>query len=120
ARGHIQAMEQGRPGETYIIAGPRHTFEQAFALAASMANVRAPFLHPGPTTMRAAAAVAEVAGRFTTLPPSLTPEALRVLAGTTYFGSNERAVRELGFRPRPLEEGLGQTLEHELRQLGRS
>lgn len=120
ARGHIQAMEQGTPGETYIIAGPRHTFEQAFTLAASMANVRAPFLHPGPTAMRAAAAVAEVAGHFMTLPPSLTPEALRVLAGTTYFGSNEKAVRELGFRARPLEEGLGQTLEHELRQLGRT
>ena len=57
--------------------------------------------------------------RFVTLPPAFTPEALRVLAGTTYFGSNEKAVRELGFAARPLEEGLAQTLEHELRLLGR-
>ena len=34
ARGHIQAMEKGVPGETYIITGPRHTFEEAFALVA--------------------------------------------------------------------------------------
>jgi nucleoside-diphosphate-sugar epimerase len=119
ARGHILAMEQGRPGETYIIAGPQHTFEYAFDLAASLAKVRAPIVHPGPTVMRAMAAMMSVAGRFATLPPALTPEALRVLAGTTYLGSNEKAVRELGFDARPLEEGMAQTLEHELRLLGR-
>jgi nucleoside-diphosphate-sugar epimerase len=61
-----------------------------------------------------------VVGRFVTLPPALMPEALRVVAGTTYFGSNEKAIRELGFSPRPLEEGMAQTLEHELRLLGRA
>jgi nucleoside-diphosphate-sugar epimerase len=120
ARGHILAMEQGKPGETYIIAGPRHTFEYAFDLAASIAKVRAPMLHPGPHAMRAMAAVMSGVGRLVTLPPAFTPEALRVLAGTTYFGSNEKAVRELGYSPRPLEEGMAQTLEHELRVLGRA
>ena len=119
ARGHILAMEQGTSGETYIIAGPRHTFEQAFQLAASIAKVRAPFLHPGPTAMRAIAAVSEMAERFFALPPAFSPEALRVLAGTTYFGSNEKAARELGYRARPLDEGMAQTLEHEMRLVGR-
>lgn len=120
ARGHIQAMELGKAGESYIIAGPRHTFEHAFDLAASIAKVRAPMFHPGPTTMRAMAMATELAGRFVNLPPALTPEALRVLAGTTYFGSSEKAIREIGFSVRPLEEGMAQTLEHELRVLGRS
>ena len=119
ARGHILAMEKGRPGETYIIAGPRHPFEEAFSLAANLARVRAPMLHPGPHAMRAMAVLMKGAERFVTLPPAFTPEALRVLAGTTYFGSNEKAVRELGFTARPLDEGLAQTLEHELRLLGR-
>ena len=119
ARGHIQAMEKGRPGETYIITGPRHTFEAAFDLAARLARVRAPMMHPGPHTMRAMAGIMKGVGRFVKLPPALQPEALRVLAGTTYFGANEKAVRELGFTARPLEEGLAQTLEHELRLLGR-
>ncbi len=70
--------------------------------------------------MRATAAVMSFADRFVTLPPALTPEALRVLAGTTYLGSNEKAVRELGFKPRSLEEGMVQALEHELRLLGRT
>lgn len=120
ARGHILAMEKGKSGETYIIAGPRHTFEYAFDLSASIAKVRAPLFHPGPTAMRGMAAMMSVAERFAKLPSAFTPEALRVLAGTTYFGSNEKAIRELGFSPRPLEEGMAQTLEHELRLLGRA
>jgi len=120
ARAHILAMEKGKPGETYIIAGPRHTFENAFDLAASIAKVRAPFLHPGPHAMRAMAATMSVAEKFFKLPPAFTPEALRVLAGTTYYGANDKAVKELGFSPRPLEEGLAQSLEHELRVLGRA
>ena len=31
ARGHILAMDKGRPGETYIIAGSVHTIEDTFA-----------------------------------------------------------------------------------------
>ena len=70
--------------------------------------------------MRAMAITASVVERFFTIPPALTPEALRVLAGTTYFGSNEKAVRELGFAPRPLEEGMAQTLEHAQRLIRRN
>ena len=119
ARGHILAMEKGRSGENYIITGPRHTFQEAFEIAARLAKVRAPILHPGPRTMRAAAALMGLVGRFANLPPAFTAEALRVLAGTTYFGANEKAIRELGFTVRPVEEGLAHTLEHELRVLGR-
>ncbi|OFW36892.1 MAG: epimerase [Acidobacteria bacterium RIFCSPLOWO2_12_FULL_67_14b] len=120
ARAHILAMEKGRPGETYIIAGPRHTFEEAFGLAARLAKVRPPFFHPGPHTMRALAFLMKGAGRIANLPPALRPETLRVMAGTTYFGSPDKAARELGFAARPLEEGFAQTLEHELRALGRA
>lgn len=119
ARGHILAMEKGAPGETYIITGPRHTFEHGFDVAAKLGRVRAPLMHPGPRTMRSAAALMGLVGRFATLPVALQPESLRVLAGTTYFGANDKAVRELGFAARPLEEGLAQTLEHELRAIGR-
>ena len=120
ARAHILALEKGRPGESYIITGPRHTFEYAFDLAASIAKVRPPVVHPGPTAMKAMASATGAVGRIVKLPPAFTPEALRVLAGTTYFGANAKAVRELGFSARPLEEGMAQTLEHELRLLGRA
>jgi nucleoside-diphosphate-sugar epimerase len=120
ARGHLQAMERGQPGESYIITGPRHTFEEVFDLAAAISGVRRPFIHPGPRTMRIVARMMGLVSAFADLPPALSPEALRVLAGTTYFGASDKAVRELGFAVRPLQEGLDQTIEHELRLLQRS
>ena len=47
-----------------------------------------------------------------------TSLSLRVVAGATYLGGNERARRELGWAPRPLREGLGETLRHEMALLG--
>ena len=120
ARAHILAMEQGRPGETYIITGPRHSFEEAFDLVAGLAKVRRPLLHPGPRLLRGAAWLTERLQRAVHLPPVLTPEALRVLAGVTYYGCSDKAARELGFAARPLAEGMEQTLEHELRELQRA
>ena len=52
------------------------------------------------------------------LPPAASPESLRVLAGVTYLGTAARAREELGWTPRPLREGLMDTLRHEMRLLG--
>jgi nucleoside-diphosphate-sugar epimerase len=119
ARGLRQAMEQGRPGETYLLTGPIHTFEEAFDLAAHIARKRAPMFHPRPVVMRGLAKlVSTLEGWDMHLP--ITSEALRLMAGTTWIGSSARAEKELGFTARPLEEGLRHTIEHELRQLGMS
>ena len=116
ARGHILAMEKGKPGETYIIAGPRHTFEYAFDLAASIAQgPRADVASRARTRCAPWRRPCRCVGRFVTLPPAFTPEALRVLAGTTYFGSNEKAIRELGFCPASPRRRDGADAEHELR-----
>ena len=45
-------------------------------------------------------------------------EYLRVIAGVTYIGNNAKAVRELGYNPRPLQVGLAETMQHEMRLLG--
>ncbi|MDH4067123.1 MAG: NAD-dependent epimerase/dehydratase family protein [Acidobacteriota bacterium] len=119
ARAHILAMERGRSGEAYIITGPRHSFEHAFDLIASLAGVRPAVLHPGPRMLRSAAWLMEQLNGAVELPAMLTPEALRVMAGVTYFGSSDKAARELEFTARPLAEGMEQTLEHELRELQR-
>jgi nucleoside-diphosphate-sugar epimerase len=117
ARGLRQAMDAGKPGQSYLLTGPVHTFEEAFALAARLAGKRAPLLHPPPFVMRAAAAVTALLERWEFTPP-IAAEALRLMAGTTWIGSSAKAERELGWSARPLDEGLRHTIEHELRQLG--
>ncbi len=52
------------------------------------------------------------------LPEAYTREGLRGIAGVTYIGDNSKARRELGYNPRPLQEGLAETLQHEMRLLG--
>jgi nucleoside-diphosphate-sugar epimerase len=104
AHAHALAMEKAAPGRTYIIAGPPHTMVEAFEIAERITGLAAP---------RA------LSPRLVGLLAAITrSETLRVAAGVTYLGSNARARRDLGFDPRPLEDGLRQTLEHEMAGLG--
>jgi nucleoside-diphosphate-sugar epimerase len=118
AQGHIQAMEQGRPGESYIIAGPTHTLIEAIELAERITGIAAPRLRAAPGALKAVAALMGLVERVVPVPASYTAEYLRVSAGVTYIGSNAKARRELGYRPRPLAEGLAATLLHEMALLG--
>jgi nucleoside-diphosphate-sugar epimerase len=120
ARGHILAMERGGPGESYAICGPAHTLVEAFDMAEQITGIPAPRVRVPPGVLRAAAAVMERIEHMVELPlpETYSAEGLRVVAGVTYLGDNNKARRELGFNPRPLEEGLRETLLHEMRLLG--
>ena len=118
ARAHILAMEKGRPGETYILGGPPHTLVEALNIAQELTGVRAPRAAPA-GMFKALSVVMGVVELVVPLPPFFTREALRSLAGVTYIGDNAKARRELGYNPRPLKDGLAETLEHEMRLLGR-
>lgn len=113
ARGHILAMERGVPGRSYFLAGPVHTIVEAMDLAAEITGLPAPRLKLPPRVVRGAARLMTPVDWLVPLPSRLTPESLRVIGGVTYIGSNDRARRELGWRPRPLREGLTETLRHE-------
>jgi nucleoside-diphosphate-sugar epimerase len=117
ARGHILAMEQGKPGESYIIAGPTHTLVEAMKLAQRITGVPAPREVP-PTMIKAAAAVMGVAEKVVPVPDEYSAEFLRISAGVTYIGSNAKASRDLGYNPRSLEVGLTETLQREMELLG--
>ena len=119
ARGLRQAMEAGRTGESYLLTGPVHTFQDAFALAARIASKRPPPLHPPRFVMRSLASVTALGERLG-IKGLYNAETLRLMAGTTWIASSAKAERELGFTVRPLDEGLRHTIEHELRQLGMS
>lgn len=115
ARAHILTMDKGRVGETYIVAGPSHTMTDALRVAQQITGIKPPSFQPPPGLLKAAAAVMGLVGRVATLPPALTAEGLRTLAGVTYLGSNAKARRALGYAPRPLADGLRDTLAWEAR-----
>jgi nucleoside-diphosphate-sugar epimerase len=118
AAGHVLAMEKGEAGRSYFLTGPVHTMEEAIDMAAAITGIRAPRLRLPPAAIRAASLLMAPIEKLLPVPPQYTAEGLRVLAGVTYIGSNARARRELGWRARPLRDGLMDLLRHEMRLLG--
>jgi nucleoside-diphosphate-sugar epimerase len=115
AQGHSLAMEKGTIGESYIIAGEPHSLVGAFKLASEITGKPAPKTISD-KTFRLLSRLVKPFDGF--LPPTYTSEGLRVVAGVTYWGDNGKARRELGYNPRPLREGWGETLLHEMKFLG--
>lgn len=114
-QGHILAMEKGKSGETYIIAGEPVKVADAFLLASQITGRRAPMVVPH-QMIKLMSYLARPFDNW--LPESYTSEGLRIVAGVTYLGDNSKAKRELGYNPRPLREGWEQTLRHEMNLLG--
>jgi len=108
AEGHMLAMEQGENGREYMLAGPAATLADGLRLAARLAGTPGPVVIPT-SVMRVTAAIADVVGRVVPLPATYQAETLRSSIAT-YLGRADRAQRELGWRPRPLDEGLAETV----------
>ena len=116
ANAHWLAMEKGKVGENYNICGATHTFINALELAKEITGVKLPMAVPA-GMIRAMSAMMYVLDKFIPVPESYTGEGLRIIAGVTYIGGNAKAKRELGFNPRPLKEGLAETLKHKIKLL---
>lgn len=114
AQGHILAMEKGRIGESYIIAGEPRAIADAFQLASQITGKRAPMVVSHRILGLMSVLIKPLDG---IMPPTYTSEGLRVVAGVTYLGDNSKAKRELGYNPRPFREGWGETLLHEMKLL---
>ncbi len=67
--GHVLAMEQGRAGRNYFLAGPVHTMIEAIALASSITGIPAPRVHVPRPVFSVASTIAGVVDRSISLPP---------------------------------------------------
>lgn len=109
ARGHVLAMERGEPGQSYMLTGPQIRLADGLRQVAAIAGTPGPRVLPE-RIVRATAGVLGAVGKVVPLPPGYAAETMR--AGlATYYGTSERAQQELGWRPRPLEQGLRETVE---------
>jgi nucleoside-diphosphate-sugar epimerase len=118
ARGHLLAMDRGRVGECYHLAGPVATLVEALALAERITGIRGPGWVAPRALLRTLAAMLTPVAAVLPLEGQYHPENLRVVGGATYLGRSDKAQRELGWTARPLAEGLRETLLHEMRLLG--
>ena len=110
ALGHLQAAEKGRVGERYILGCENLTLEVILRRLASIAGKPAP-------NLKVPYAVAYAAGVFSTAWADITGRApLAPLEGVRMarkkmFVSHEKAERELGYSPGPIDTALTRAVE---------
>ncbi len=112
AAGIVLALDKGKPGETYILSGPATTIREAIGVVAGVTGRKAPTRAVPVSLMKAMIPIGPLVGKMMGQPPNLR-ELISAADGVTFWATNEKASRELGYAPRGLEEGLRQTLEAE-------
>jgi dihydroflavonol-4-reductase len=111
AEGHVLAEEKGRVGERYILTGHDVTLADFAARVGRIAGVRVPKLKVPAALGVPVASLMEAAARRSGKEPMVTAKEARFTASSPHF-SNEKAVRELGLRIRPLDETLQRAVEY--------
>jgi nucleoside-diphosphate-sugar epimerase len=94
--------EKGRIGQSYVLGGEVTTLAELVRRAAAVGGHRAPRLATPTWPLRLAAPLVRRIG------PDLG-ELVSASAGVTYWASDAKARRELGYAPRDLEAGLSAT-----------
>jgi dihydroflavonol-4-reductase len=117
ADAHLRAMENGLPGEEYIVASQARTMAEVLGCAEEITGVPSP--RPVPDTVFATlSTVMRNVERVTRPPEGFESEMLDFLAGRQWYVDNTKATRELGVEFRSLEGGLRDYLPWEIDQLG--
>ncbi|MGZ5337442.1 MAG: NAD-dependent epimerase/dehydratase family protein [Solirubrobacterales bacterium] len=112
ADGILRALDDGKPGEAYVLGGQIGTIRDLIETLAEVTDRKAPKRTMPVGLMKASAPLGPVVGPLLGYPPNLK-ELIATSDGVTWWASHEKAKRELGYAPRDLEQGLRDTLAAE-------
>ncbi len=114
---HLAALEKGKPGEEYVLAGDNRSLNEFFELLAGYTHVRNPVRHLPFAFGKVAGAWELLRARAFGHTPQLTPGVVEIFKHDWVY-SSAKAMNELGYSVAPLEEGMRLTLKD--RGIGRS
>jgi dihydroflavonol-4-reductase len=102
ARMHVVALEQGTPGERYILGGENLTLKQILDRMSAITGLKSPTMKvPQAVAMAFAFFDEMITGRLRGKEPRATVEAVR-MGRKMMFASSAKAERELGFKVLPV------------------
>ena len=110
AAAHLLACERGMPGERYIVGCENLTLAEILEKLATLTGKEAPRLKLPYAVAYAAGVVTTGWARMTGEPPRVPLDAVRMAKKKMYV-SHEKARRELGFVPGPVDAALGRAVE---------
>ena len=105
ATGILLACDRGRTGERYVLGGEITTLRHMIETVSRLAGRRPPRLELPARLVRLAIPLGPLVGRVMGTGPNLR-ELISASNGVTYWATDEKARRELGYAPRGLEDGL--------------
>ncbi len=115
ATGHIQAMERGRSGESYILGGDNVIFEEFISVLSELTGLSQSGYRVGRGTVTLVGALLELWARTTGDPPIITRRVARDFVGRFLWVTSTKAERELGYKHRPIRETLERSVRWYLR-----
>ncbi len=110
AEGHLLALEHGQPGERYILGCENLTLRQIFGKLESISSVPAPSVRIPYALAWCAGAGSSWWARMTGSEPRVPLDGVR-MSKKKMFVTHEKAARELGFRPGPVDAALKRAVE---------
>jgi nucleoside-diphosphate-sugar epimerase len=108
ADGILLAYDKGRIGESYVLGGQIVSMREALERILRACDKKVPKRTLPEGVMKLGIPFGPVIGKLTGLPPNMR-ELLRN-ASATFYATDEKARRELGYAPRDLDIGLTETL----------
>ena len=109
ALGAVAAGDKAKGGEVYILCNKSVTVDEFLRMLAEAAGNKPPRLKLGKGLIDFAAPIMETYYKVAKKPAIFTRYAIRKLCSNCNF-SYEKAARELGYAPRPLDESLRDTI----------
>jgi dihydroflavonol-4-reductase len=106
--GILRAFENGKAGESYCLGGETTTLREAVNAAARAGGSRPPRINTPTPLIKAMVPVAKPVTRLMGLPPNLR-ELISSADGVTFWASDAKARRELGYAPRDMRAGFEET-----------
>ena len=110
AQGHILACEKGRTGEVYILSGENISVPGLVETLWNITGRGFKRLKIPLSLARFSALFTPIYYRLAKAKPRFTPYSLATLASNSVI-SHAKALRELGYSPRPIRESLEDTVE---------
>jgi farnesol dehydrogenase len=110
-RGHINAMNNGRSGEQYILGGENYSYDDFFLLIRELTGVNQKLYHIPLWAMLAFSKLELLRARMFNRSPLITPSWVKKYLYDWPLSSG-KAQREWGYSPTSLRKGLGKTIEY--------
>jgi dihydroflavonol-4-reductase len=103
--GHLRAFDRGGAGERYILGGTPVDWREAYRRVQAVVGGAVPTRRASPGWLGFLARLEGVRSTLVRDEPRLTPQLVEITRRNRRF-SSEKAIRELGYAPLPIEVGI--------------